>query len=65
MTWLPDPLHVGPVEQRLLNQQVRFTSCLDQVSGAINPGLLTICAKKELLKRLYSAIRKESSQMRK
>lgn len=61
---LPDPVHPGPVEERVLNQQVIFPSCLDQVSGAISPKPMTTFAKKKLLSRLYCAFREGKPSIR-
>lgn len=61
--YLPDPVHPGPVQERVLNQQVIFPSCLDQVSGAISLELLITFAEK-LLNRLYCAVREGKPSLR-
>lgn len=61
--YLPDPVHPGSVQERVLNQQVVFPSCLDQVSGAISLELLITFAEK-LLNRLYCAVREGKPSLR-
>ena len=57
---LPDPVHPGPVEERVLNQQVIFPSCLDQVSGAKSLELPIVFAKKSCLTGYAVLSEKES-----
>jgi len=66
MGCLPDPVHPGLVKEGVLNQQVVFVSCLDQVSGVISIELLIIFVKTKLLNRgvLPCAVREGNPSLR-